>query len=409
MKPCFFLLRISIALTTVLGTIGCSDDERVSREARAITSAERDLAGVVHGNNLFALGLYDELRKQESGNVFFSPFSISAAFGMTYAGAKGETAEQMREVLRLQVEDDAFHDAFGALMADLAGPKYRGYELSIANRLFGQKDFSFRDEFLALAANAYGAPLEPIDFAADPRKAREHVNAWVAEMTRGRIEDLLSENDVTVDTRLVLANAIYFEAQWAKAFDPERTYDGMFFVDDDTTVTVPMMSQSQGEFAMASNEWVSALELPYRDDEVAMLVLLPQQFERLEEFERVLTLEMVDELIASLKPRETTIMLPKFEIAYELPLKDALIAMGMTNVFDEGDFSKIADGIALAHATHKAFVEVDEQGTKAAAATAGIANLSGGFMVNRPFLFLIRDKLTGSILFLGRVTNPAAD
>lgn len=220
MKPWLLALTIFVGSTIALGTSGCSESEKDAREDRAISSAEGVLADVVRGNNLFALAIYDDLRKQESGNVFFSPFSISAAFAMAYAGAKGETAEQMREVLRIAGEGDAHHHAFGALLADLSAPKNRGYELFIANRLFGQEGVPFRDEFLALTADAYGAPLEPLDFAADPRTARERINGWVAEMTRGYIENLLPEGAVTAATRLVLANAIYFEAQWAKGFDP---------------------------------------------------------------------------------------------------------------------------------------------------------------------------------------------
>lgn len=411
MKPRFSPLSVLAGLTIALTTTACSNEKPVARVERAVTSAEGDLGGVVRGNNLFALALYDELRKNEVGNVFFSPFSISAALSMTYAGAKGETAEQMREVLRLQVPDEAYHATFGALLADLAGPKNRGYELSIANRLFGQAGYPFRDEFLELTGSAYGAPLEPVDFASDPQKAREHINAWVGEMTRGRIPDLLSEDDVSATTRLALANAIYFEAQWANAFDPSLTQERPFFVDGDTTITVPMMhhGDSELEFPFAEHEVLKAVELTYRDDEVAMLVILPNENDGLAVVENMLSLELVDELIDKLHSRKVMAVLPKFELSYELPLKDTLVAMGMTNVFGMGDFSGIAEGLTLGGAVHEAFVQVDEQGTTAAAATVGLVPQSGPapFIADHPFLFLIRDRLTGSILFIGRVTNPA--
>lgn len=401
---------MGIGLVACMTTMGCGDEERLSRDARQITAAEGSLRGVVQGNNAFAFALYDEVRKKESGNIFFSPFSISAAASMTYAGAKGDTAQQMRDVLRLQIPDTAYHEAFGALLADLGGPHGRGYELSIANRLFGQEGFAFNDDFLSLTANAYRAPLEAIDFGKAPEQARGHINAWVSEQTKGRIADLLPQGSVTPSTLLVLANAIYFHANWATAFDPKSTREMPFYVDSETSVSVPMMNRMGGQYPYAWNELVGALELPYRDDELSLVVLLPTERGGLRDVEDALSAEMVDELMDSLRETEIDLSFPKLAISYELPLKERLISMGMTNAFgDSADFGGIAQGLTLRHAVHQAFVQIDEHGTEAAAATALIGDDSAPphFAANHPFLFFIRDRLTGSILFIGRVTNPA--
>lgn len=393
----------------------CSSPEPVSRDARQITSAEGDLRGVVDGNNAFAWALYDELRRNDSGNLFFSPFSISAAAAMAYAGARGETASQMRETLRLQIEDDAYHQGFGALLDDLGGPHQgRGYELSIANRLFGQEGFAFQSDFLSLTENAYRAPLKTLDFAGNHEAAREHINAWVSEQTRDRIPDLLAEGSVSSDTRLVLANAIYFNAQWATAFDPEQTREERFFIDAETMIDVPMMRLSDAKFTFAYFESFRALELPYLDEELGMVVLLPDEPDGLSALEEELSKELVDEVVDSLKESvksKVDISFPKIEVSYDLDLAEPLIAMGIVDAFDEdlADFSGIAERLYLSEAVHQAFVQIDEAGTEAAAATAiGTVRNSGppSFFADHPFLFFIHDRLTGSVLFIGRVVNP---
>lgn len=402
----------SLGLVALSATLGCESQETISRDARQITAAEGDLRGVVDGNNAFAWALYDTVRKEESGNLFFSPFSISAAAAMTYAGARGETARQMREVLRLQVLDGAYHQGFGALIADLGGPHGRGYELSIANRLFGQEGFSFQDDFLALTANAYGAPLEVLDFAKSPEQARGHINAWVSEQTSDRIVDLLPQGSVSSTTRLVLANAIYFNARWATAFKPESTREAPFYIGGENSVTVPMMNRFGGSYPYAANETLSAIELPYLDDELGMMVLLPNEPDGLAMIEASLSKEMVDALADSLREIEIDVSFPKLDIAYELPLKETLMAMGITDAFDRdrADLSGMAERLYADDAFHKAFVHIDEAGTVAAAATATTIKEQSGppsFRADRPFLFVIRDRLTASILFIGRVTNPA--
>lgn len=392
-------------------TLGCQADELPVREARQITRVEGELRGVVDGNNAFAWAVYGELRTKEKGNLFFSPFSISAALGMTYAGARGETARQMREAMHIRVPDDAYHQALGALLSDLGGPHGRGYELSIANRLFGQEGFRFRDDFLSLTADAYGAPLEPVDFRGDPAGSRKRINDWVSEETRKRIPDLLPSDAISRMTRLVLANAIYFDGRWATAFDPAETRDLPFHVNADSAIAVPMMNRREGRYPYAWNDLVSAIELPYLDDELSLVALLPKERDGLSAVEEALTPEMVDQVVATLREFELDVSFPKLDISYELPLAQVLVDLGMTDAFDEAaDFSGISsEHLHVSKAVHKAFLQVDEAGTKAAAATAIGAKAASApprFVANQPFLFFIRDRLTGTILFVGRVVDP---
>jgi len=379
---------------------------------------EDDLAALVQGNSAFALDLYRFLAEDE-GNVFYSPYSISLALAMTYAGARGETAEQMADVLHFTLPQDQLHPAFNALDLALAerGTEEEGFRLHIVNALWGQKGYDFLSPFLQLLAENYGAGLRVLDFAKKPEASRITINDWVAEETEERIEDLIPPGAIDPSTVLVLTNAIYFNAAWQHPFKEAQTEDGTFYLPDGQEVTVPMMKQTES-FAYGEGDDYQALELPYEGKELSMVILLPQEGE-FEEFERTLDAKRVETTVQDLTPTDVALTMPKFSYEWDTSLKEALSAMGMPVAFGGGaDFSGMTGSPALFidDVIHKAFVAVDEEGTEAAAATAVIMRESAprppaspvAFTVDHPFIFLIRDRATGTILFVGRVMDPSA-
>ena len=380
------------------------------RQPRQVTELNAELSDVVDGNSAFAWSMYDQLRG-EQGNLFFSPFSISAALGMTYAGAAGATADQMASTLHVADPSD-FHASFGSLIRDLDGDKGRGYDLYIANQLFGQDGYPFESTFLDLTNQDYGAELELVDFQGATEPSRKRINEWVAEKTRDKIPELLPQGILDSSTRLVLANAVYFKADWAEQFDEEDTSNRPFTLRDGTQVQVPTMSH-KGDYRAYYSANLQAVELDYLDDEVAMLIVMPSGEGTFEEVEGTLLQDGFGPIVAGLHSSELFIQMPKFEFRDKTDLKPRLEALGIVDAFEPtmADFSGIAPtDLYLTAVVHEAYVKVDEQGTEAAAATAVSASDSGpsSISVNRPFVFAIRDRLTGSILFLGRVDDPRA-
>ena len=384
---------------------------------------ETELAELVNGNSRFAFDLYQALRAEE-GNLFYSPYSISLALAMTYAGARGETESQMAEALHFDLPQASLHAAYNALDQTLAA---RGqienneeteetFRLNIVNSLWGQEGYSFLPEYLDLLALNYGAGLTLVDFMQDPEAARQLINDWVNEQTEGRIDELIPQGAIEVLTRLVLVNAIYFNAQWAYQFEQAQTGPGPFYLLDSSQVSTPMMNQTE-IFPYARLDGYQALEMPYKGHELSMVVLLPDQ-ERFEEFEAGFSLDTLQTTLASLSPHNLDLNFPKFEFDASFQLADTLDGMGMHDAFIEGvaDFSGM-DGtrdLLITDVIHKAFVSVAEEGTEAAAATGVVVGVTSmppepvEVKVDRPFIFLIRDIETGAILFMGRVTNPGA-
>jgi len=400
----------------VAGEIVRSDKERETSPA----VDEADLATLVSGNSAFAFDMYQALRKEDR-NLFYSPYSISLALAMTYAGARGETAQQMADTLHFVLSQDRLHPAFNSVDIELSqrgkGAKGRdrgGFRLNIVNAIWGQKDYGFLTEFLDLLAENYGAGLRTLDFASSPEQSRVTINNWVSDQTEGRIEDLIPPGLINALTRLVLTNAIYFNAAWQYPFNEDMTTDGPFYLLDGSEVTVPMMRQTES-FGYAEGDGYLAVELPYDGSELSMVILLPQagQFEV---FEGSLDAQRVAAIVKDLEFRRVTLTMPKFEFESSFSLRETLIALGMPLAFSgNADFSGMTGNrdLFIANVIHKAFVLVDEAGTEAAAATAVIMPT---FMppegpvevtVDRPFIFLIRDIKTDAILFLGRVLNPS--
>jgi serpin B len=372
------------------------------------------LVPAVQGNNKFALELYQKLRGTE-GNLFFSPYSISTALAMTYAGARGDTQTQMAQVLHFSLEQKQLHPAFAQLEEELREASRLGYvQLKIANALWPRKGYPFLKEFLNLVKKFYGVQITPVDFT-DEKAARQTINSWVEEKTENKIKDLISEGALDSTTRLVLVNAIYFKGAWANEFDPSLTSQAPFLTAPDVQVQVPMMARKHN-FMYTESEGLQVLELPYAGSRLSMLVLLPAEINGLAKLEDSLALENVDKWIRDLHDTEVDASLPKFELSFPFQFDDALISMGMPNAFTEqADFSGM-DGsreLYIGAALHKAFVAVNEQGTEAAAATAVIMQTKAlaispiVFRADHPFVFLIRENGTGNILFIGRVTNPA--
>jgi serpin B len=377
-----------------------------------------DTGAVVGGNNQFALDVYRRLAAR-GGNLFLSPFSISTALAMTYGGAEGKTAEEMASVLRFPFGRERLHPAFAALMKEVRSGESQDYQLSVANGLWAQRGYAFKEEFKTVVKTNYGAELRELDFAAAAEEARQLINAWVEKQTQGKIVDVIGPHDITPLTKLVLANAIYFRGRWADPFREQATEDAPFRVTPKQEVTVPMMRR-QKEFQYLETGSFQALRLAYKGGNLSMIVFLPRKVDGLPEFEKSLTTDKLAGWLTKLDWREVRVFLPRFRMTSAFTLNGVLSAMGMQQAFDAkaADFSGMTGGkdLFISLVIHKAFVDVDEKGTEAAAATAVLAPptaapgppLPAVFRADHPFLFLIHDQRSASILFIGRVTNPKA-
>ena len=381
--------------------------------------APADISSLTEGNSVFAFNLY-KLLSEDDGNLFYSPYSISAALAMTCAGARGDTEKQMADTLQFYLSQNQLHPAFNSLDQQLAsrgegaqGKDGEGFRSNIVNAIWGQKDYAFLISFLDTIAENYGAGLRILDFINETEPSRITINDWVSEETEGRIEDLIPQGAISVMTRLVLTNAIYFNAAWQHPFEEDATSPGIFYLLNGEEVTVPMMEQ-QESFSYTEGDNYQAVELPYDGRELSMVILLPNsgQFET---FEEAIEYQQVKDIIENLGKREVRLTMPKFEFDSSFGLKKTLIDMGMPVAFSAGaDFSGMTGekDLFISDVIHKAFVSVDEAGTEAAAATAVIMELTAmpetpvEVTLNRPFIFLIRDIETGAILFVGRVMNP---
>jgi len=375
----------------------------------------QDAKIVVEGNKAFAFGLYEKLKEVE-GNLFFSPYSISTALAMTYAGARGNTEKQMGTALHFTLDQKRFHPAFACLEAQLKAVQEKGdIELNIANALWAQEDYVFLREFLDLIQSNYGTVLNHVDFKRACEAARKKINAWVEQKTKDKIKDLIKPGVLNALTRLVLTNAIYFKGRWESQFKKSRTKESPFWLSIDKSVEVPMMTQKR-QFRYMESDSLQILELPYVGDDLAMIVLLPRKVDGLAQLEADLSVENLNMWMGHLRKREVSVFLPKFKTTSQFRLSETLASMGMPDAFGgNADFSGI-DGtkdLFISAVIHKAFVDVNEEGTEAAAATAAVISLTSApstppptFRADHPFVFLIHDNHSGSILFVGRIVNP---
>jgi serpin B len=377
-----------------------------------------DVKEVAAGNTDFAFDLYGKLKDNEpNGNLFFSPYSLSTALAMTYAGARGETEKQMATILHFTLPSQRLYSALGDLQKQLVQEdKSLGYRLLLANALWLQKGEPILKEFLDLTKDYYDAGLSQLDFENEIEKSRQIINSWVEQKTKGKIEDLVPQDGVNPDTAMVLANAIYFKGDWKTKFGWWRTRGADFNISDKDKVKVRMMHMKE-DFKYCEGEKMQVVELPYKNDEISMVVLLPKETEGLKQVEGTLATESLNTLLSKMQQREVDVYFPKFKIVWgAFVLNGTLAALGMRDAFDgeKADFSGIngTGGLFISDVFHKAFIEVNEEGTEAAAATA--VGISAAihveppiFRADHPFIFIIKDNRSGSILFMGRVMNPA--
>jgi serpin B len=429
-----YSLYLILAGILILALAGCSEGSspmtggkpqevisNLSREDLSDFPLE-DLANLAEGNSAFALDLYQHLASGE-GNLFYSPYSISSALAMTYAGAEGNTAQEMAEVFHFLKDEDQLHSGFNALaqylegLAELDLPEDRGdpFQLNIANSIWGQQDFHFEEDFLDTLALNYGAGLRLLDYVQAPEDSRQIINEWVSEETKEKIQDLIPEGAITTDTRLVLSNAIYFKAAWQETFGENTTEDGRFYGLDGEEITVPMMSlDADASLPYYQGNGFQAVALPYVGGQVSMLVLIPDEGS-FKDFEADLSAEELDQIISEMYYTTVHLKFPKFEFESEISLAKTLAAMGMPEAFSgAADFSGMTGDkdLFISDVFHKAYIGVDEEGTEAAAATAVLMKLTSAPMdpikltVDRPFVFAIREHQTNSVLFMGRVVSP---
>jgi serine protease inhibitor len=422
------LIRLSI-LTSLLISLG------VGNSASAETAQSHS---PVAGNTAFALDLYARL-SAKPGNLFFSPFSISTCLAMTYAGARGETETQMAQVLRFNQGGARFHSSFAELLHRVNGDKTQdgpqlvavspqllaqlndaekqdGIRLETASALWVQKGEPFLPAFLQTATDDYQAAIQQGDFKADADAVRVEINGWVARKTVNKIQNILSPGSLDARTRLILANAIYFKGAWATPFLRAITRTQPFHLSANNQAYATFMIQADRVKFTESQEF-QAVELPYKGNAQSMVILLPRQIDGLGLIEKQVTPAFLDGLLAKMTTTEVGIDLPRFKIESGFELKDALASMGMTDAFNwpKADFSGI-NGTRLLYISkviHKAWVEVNEEGTEAAAATVVQIKVGSAprqlprFSADHPFIFFIRDAHTGSLLFIGRVTDPS--
>jgi serpin B len=414
------IAALCCAFLCVYGTTGCKEITDTGPGPDPLTARQlpqgirTDADAVVAGNNRFALDLYRNVKKEQEGNLFFSPFSVSTAFAMTYAGARGTTEAEMAAVFHFPGEPVRLHEGFEALLHSLdTGAGFGGYRLNIANRLWCQSGFTMLGPFLDITRERYGAGLEPVNFKTAPEDARNTINTWVEDKTNGKIQDLMPRGSITTDTRLVLTNAVYFKGLWLRQFDPAQTRNRDFRVDATRTVSVPIMSQ-KGDFDFGRPEGLKVLRLPYQTQDLAMIFLLPDADDGLAGVEDRLTPDNLAAWLESADEATVTVFIPRFRIESKFSLNGTLSDMGMPTAFDDrADFSGMTGAMRLViqSAVHQGYVEVNEEGTEAAAATGigvGVTSVPPTFTADHPFLILIRDEVTGSILFLGRVVDPSA-
>jgi len=372
---------------------------------------------LVQGNTAFALDLYGQL-KTSPGNLFFSPYSISTALAMTYAGARGETEKQMGRVFHFDKDQRQVHSAFGALQRQLGeAGNQKGIELSIANALWAQKAHPFLPSFLQTGQGEYQANIAQADFKTGADAVRGEINRWVAQKTKDKIQEILPPGSLDALTRLVLANAIYFKGTWAKQYDKAGTSPQPFHFSPTRQAEVPLMHHFDNVRYMENSDF-QAVELPYSSGGLAMVILLPRQMDGCGGLENRLAPALLSEALSQMKQQKVEIFLPRFKLESSFKLNDTLARMGMSDAFgSNADFSGLDQtrDLFISGIFHKAWGEVNEEGTEAAAATAVVMARSAAlkrpppppvFRADHPFVFFIHDTRSGSLLFLGRLADP---
>ena len=372
---------------------------------------------VVNANNQFAFELYSKYKDEyRDDNIFFSPYSISTALAMTYEGARGKTSGEMQSVFHFPENSDVRRPAFAKIYNEInKKEKGKQYKLHTANALWAQKDCQFLNEYFGTTEKYYRGKVTNLDFRSEPEPSRITINNWVEDQTNDKIKDLIPSGGICPLTRLVLTNAIYFKGTWVLQFNKNKTREADFGVSPTKTVKAEMMSLTgeKAKFNYAETAHLQILEMPYEGEELSMIVLLPKE-DTLDKLEQSLTVEKLNEWRGMLQKERVDVYMPKFKFETKYFMAQDLAEMGMPSAFTgEADFSGMTGkrDLYISQVIHQAFVEVNEEGTEAAAATAAImeegAVMSKVFRADHPFIFIIQQKDTGNILFLGKVVDPA--
>ena len=415
-KTTISILIISL-ITLAFILAGCNDSNVPGPIIVANDSEAKpdEVVRTVNDNTQFALDVYTKLAQENEGNVFLSPWSISSALAMTAEGAKGDTLTEMRNVLHLADDDTVRRSSFAAIYNQI-NKKDKEYKLHTANALWAQQDYEFLQEYFDTVEDYYGGKVTNVDFVTETERARIMINDWVAEKTNDKIKDIIPPGVLDSTTRLVLSNAIYFKGTWVKEFTKKDTHDAPFRMSPDKTITVDMMvrDDKDAKFNYYENEDLQVLEMLYKGEELSMLVLLPKD-EDMAKLEQSLTAENLAEWREGLFERTIDVYMPKFKFETKYFMVETLSEMGMPTAFNPtvADFSGMTGGrdLFISQVIHQAFVDVNEEGTEAAAATVIVMELTtagpmNNFRADHPFIFIIQERETGNILFMGRVVDP---
>ena len=367
---------------------------------------------VVNANNQFAIDYYSKLRDSDK-NILYSPFSISFALAMTYEGARGKTAEEIQSVFHFPKDNNTRKIEYSKIYKE-TNKDDKEYQLNTANSLWAQQNFHLLEEYVSLIEKYYGGKVTNLDFISDPEGSRKIINGWVENQTHNKIKDLIPSGIIDALTRLVLTNAIYFKGEWVRQFNEKDTAEEDFKNNEGNNVKVQMMRRTDedAKFNYADYEDLQIIELPYSGNEISMLIILPKE-DKLDNLEETFSLENLESWKKDLKEQRVKLYLPKFKLETEYEMMDTFIEMGMEIPFSGGaDFSGMTgyQGLFIKYIIHKAFIEVNEEGTEAAAATAVVMSLGVDhtpiFRANHPFMFIIQNRNSGNILFMGRVVDP---
>jgi len=415
------------AIVGLMATLGCQPAPEVPAAATLSTIPDEtaptvavpaeDLKALVEANNQFAFDLYKEIAKTEKGNIFFSPYSIHAALSMTYAGARGETAAEMAKVLHIDNLGDRVHPAHAELARKLKSDGKDGKpEFHVANALWGQKGFGFRPEFLSLTKQSYVGGFKELDFVGDTEGSRKSINKWVSDQTREKIPELLRKENVTIYTRLAVTNAVYFKGVWTEPFPKGATENDRFHISATEKLPVRMMNR-MNKAKYFQGDGIKLAVVPYRGRDCSMIVIVPDEIDGLKKSQFSIIPRQISGWVKASQPGVVTLQMPKLQVDQRVELSSNLEALGMQRCFRTPDFSGIStEKIRLTDVIHEAIVEIDEDGTVAAAATAIVSEIpvsipevlvSIAIRADRPYLVMIIDERTNLVLFLGHINNPA--
>ncbi|MBI9019446.1 MAG: serpin family protein [Phycisphaerae bacterium] len=413
MKTQFISLSIMLSM---LISIGC-----IAQEPKIdLKKAKIQQNHAVQANNEFALRLYDKLNtskefKSNSGNLFYGPYSITTALAMTYNGAAGNTKTEMARALNFILDDTELNQALAAIAKSMAdNNKAKTYELDIANALWLNNKESFLKDFINTNQKYYDTAIKKLDFYAKAEESAAAINKWCADNTNDKIKKIVEADNVR-QAALVLTNAIYFKGKWAIPFDPKKTHEQDFYINPETKVKTPLMYQKES-FLFYSDATAQLIELPYKGDNIVMNLIMPTDRQvDISAIEKSLTAAKLDEYFKKMKIQKVRVSIPKFTMNFQAGLIETFKSMGMKDAFtSKADFSGINghNNLLISDILHKSFVEVNEEGTEAAAVTAVVMTKSAmprmpSFVADRPFIFIIRDKGTGSILFIGKLSDPS--